>query len=36
LRIQLMKDDQDSEKKKIVHWTGYIGKKHIEELINNG
>lgn len=36
LRIQLMRDEQDSPDKKIVHWTGQIGKKHIKELIRNG
>jgi|TARA_R110000851_G_C13065554_1_gene564387 hypothetical protein len=35
LRIQI-KDGIDNPKKKIMHWTGYVGKKHIEELIENG
>lgn len=34
LRLQLEADNQDSKRKKIVHWTGQKGKSKIKELIN--
>jgi len=34
LRVQIEHDDQDSWNKKVVHWTGYKGKKRIMDQIN--
>ena len=34
LRIQIENDNQDSQNKKIVHWTGQKGKERIKEMMN--
>lgn len=34
LRLQLEHDNQDSSKKKIIHWTGSKGKERIKGIIN--
>ena len=36
LRVQLVNDNQDSVKKKIMHWTGPKGNMIIKEKIKNG
>ena len=36
LRVQVTNDNQDSNKKKIMHWTGQKGKLIIKEKIKNG
>ena len=36
LRVQVTNDNQDSNKKKIMHWTGQKGKLIIREKIKNG
>lgn len=30
----MVKDGQDSKKKKVMHWTGIAGKQHIESIVN--
>ena len=34
LRLQLEHDNQNSWKKKIIHWTGHKGKLRIKEMMN--
>lgn len=34
LRIQIENDNQDSQNKKIIHWTGHKGKERIKEMMN--